>query len=480
MTTTDNSNSMQSRMATPAMLPALVMMISLLIGNAAFGQAPPAQVTGPVPAAAHGDPGRNSQLNPNAIVVEGINYIEEEFFIEGTANRYTTTELQTGEITDSGHAYKTRFIVRRPADASHFNGTLIVEWNNVTASRDLDIDWWQSGAHLMREGYAFIAVSAQRVGVNHLREWSALRYGDLDVTHAGMVTDDALSYDIFSAVAKAVTREGETLQAGAPDVLSGLRPSMIIATGHSQSASRLGIYINNIHGLDPVYDGFMVHGGGGRIRDDQLVKVFRVMAETDMVSRAATPQPDSNHFRHWEVAGTSHVDVPFELEFAMMSALEEGRQLTDPQPRSPVCDRPTYSHVPFRHVMNAAFEHLRLWIAEDIPPPRAPAMLLAQATAPVSFARDSYGNVLGGIRLAEHAVPTATNTGVNSGESFCRLYGSHEPFATDMLKILYPTRQSYVDAVRQVVEQNVADGFLLPADAQETVLKAENSATGQW
>jgi hypothetical protein len=49
-----------------------------------------------------------------------------------------------------------------------------------------------------------------------------------------------------------------------------------------------------------------------------------------------------------------------------------------------------------------------------------------------------------------------------------------------MLKILYPTRQSYVDAVRQVVEQNVADGFLLPADAQETVLKAENSATGQW
>ena len=77
MTTTDNSNSMQSRMATPAMLPALVIMISLLIGNAAFGQAPPAQVTGPVPAAAHGDPGRNSQLNPNAIVVEGINYIED-------------------------------------------------------------------------------------------------------------------------------------------------------------------------------------------------------------------------------------------------------------------------------------------------------------------------------------------------------------------------------------------------------------------
>ncbi|MDP2286511.1 MAG: alpha/beta hydrolase domain-containing protein [Pseudohongiella sp.] len=458
----------------------VLLILATLLASPLLAQVPAALVTGPVPAAPHGDPGRNSQLNPNAITVAGIDYIEEEFFIEGVANRYSTPELQTGEVTDSGHPYKTRFIVRRPADASHFNGTLVVEWNNVTGSRDLDIDWWQSGAHLMREGYAFIAVSAQRVGVNHMREWSALRYGDLDVTHDGMVTDDALSYDIFSAVAKSVVRSGETLPVGATDVLSGLRPSMILATGHSQSASRLATYINNVHGLDPVYDGFMVHGGGGRIRDDQPVKIFRVMAETDMATRAATPQPDSNNFRHWEVAGTSHVDVPFELEYAMMVALEDGRRLTDPQPRNPVCDKPTYSHVPFRHVMNAAFEHLRNWIAEDIPPPRAPAMLLAQTTAPVSFARDQYGNVLGGIRLAEHAVPTATNTGINSGDSFCRLYGSHEPFALDTLKTLYPSPESYISAVRRVVEQNLADGFILPVDAQQTIRQAESSAIDRW
>ena len=43
-------------------------------------------------------------------------------------------------------------------------------------------------------------MSAQRVGVDHLRRWSPARYGSLDVTHGGAIEDDALSYDIFSAV----------------------------------------------------------------------------------------------------------------------------------------------------------------------------------------------------------------------------------------------------------------------------------------
>ena len=44
-----------------------------------------------------------------------------------------------------------------------------------------------------------------------------------------------------------------------------------------------------------------------------------------------------------------------------------------------------------------------------------------------SIARDSFGNALGGIRLAEHAVATATNSGENTGGGFCFLTGWHEP-----------------------------------------------------
>jgi hypothetical protein len=40
--------------------------------------------------------------------------VEQEFFIEGTANRYNTPALATGIVVDSGHPYRTRMVIRRP------------------------------------------------------------------------------------------------------------------------------------------------------------------------------------------------------------------------------------------------------------------------------------------------------------------------------------------------------------------------------
>ena len=114
-----------------------------------------------------------------------------------------------------------------------------------------------------------------------MKEWSPQRYGKLDTTHNGMIDQDNLSYDIFSAVGKAVNRVGQSTLDGEVDILNGLKADLIIATGHSQSASRLAVYLNNIHPIEPIYDGVMVHGGGGRIRDDQETKIFKIMAETD-------------------------------------------------------------------------------------------------------------------------------------------------------------------------------------------------------
>jgi len=100
-------------------------------------------------------------------------------------------------VIDGDHPYRTRFIVRRPTPGD-FNGSVVIEWLNVTGGTDKDIDWWQSGHHFLRNGYAYIAVSAQRVGIESLKEWSPDRYGDLDVTAGGDIQNDALSYDIFT------------------------------------------------------------------------------------------------------------------------------------------------------------------------------------------------------------------------------------------------------------------------------------------
>src|SRR5439155_5000335 len=123
-----------------------------------------------------------------------------------------------------------------------------------------------------------------------------------------------------------------------------------------------------------------------------------------------------------------------------------GRGSTTPPPASSTppastspCDRPPYSHVPFHHVMNAAFDLLVRWVKDGTPPPSASPIEVSEIGPPAIVVRDKMGNALGGIRLAEHAAPTGVNTGQNSGPGFCRLYGSHEDFDAATLKHLYPT-----------------------------------------
>ncbi|MEE3238666.1 MAG: alpha/beta hydrolase domain-containing protein [Pseudomonadota bacterium] len=450
----------------------------LLIPLSISASVPDAIVYGPVATEPH--PSLNSIYSASAIELTENGYVEEEYFIQGLANRYSGSEMENGEIIDSGHRYQTRLIVRRPKTADRFNGIVVVEWINVTGGADKDIDWWQSGHHFVRNGYAFVAVSAQQMGIETIKQWSQERYGSLDTTHDGMVAGDGLSYDIFSAVGKAINRVGESTADGSVDILDGLKAEIILATGHSQSASRLATYLNNVHPLEPVYDGVMVHGGGGRIRDDQEVKIFKIMAETDMPRRAAMPQPNTETFHHWEVAGTSHVDIPFEIEWSKVRLLRDGLSLDDPAPRDPGCELPALSRVPFRDVMNAAFEHLVHWVRDDISPPVADPLQVARMMPNLTFARDEYGNVQGGIRLAAHVVATAKNTGMNTGTNrFCFLYGSHEPFDQGILDRLYPSRETYVDAVKEVVSQNLEDGYILPYAAERTIREAEESSIGR-
>ena len=438
------------------------------------GESPAATVTGPVPVnVTPGDPSHDFIFSMSGMDLAGHGYIEEEFFIEGTANRYTPSEMETADVVDGGHPYKTRFIVRRPADPADFNGTVVIEWVNVTAGRDLDIDWLQVGQHFMRSGYAWIGLSAQRVGVDQMREWSPTRYGTLDVTAGGTIENDALSYDILTAMGRVVRQPGEV------DPLGGLEVERLFATGHSQSAGRLAVYLNNVHPRDPVFDAVVVHGGGGRIRDDQDVKIWKLMAETDMVRRVGSRQPDTDTFRQWEVAGSSHVDVFYGQERVKAIAVSEGRDPAQAQLRDLVCDRPVYSRVPFRHVMHAAFDQLVRWVDDGTAPPTAPSIEAAPTGSETVFARDAHGNALGGIRLAAHAVPTATNTGINTGSGFCRLYGSNEPFSAATLATLYPTQAEYVTAVRAAVAANLERGYILDYDAKATIREAEAADIGR-
>jgi hypothetical protein len=457
--------------ATTAVSLVLLGCFTLTIQAADRVTVPAPTVTGPIAwTQKPPNPEHGYTFNPTYLDLAAKGYVEEEFFIEGTANRYNTSARETtGSVVDSGHPYKTRIVVRRPTSAKKFNGTVLVEWTNVTGSRDLEMDWFQSADHFVRAGYAWIGVSAQRVGVNALKAWSPNRYASLDVTEGGKITNDDLSYDIMAATAMAV--RGKANQ----DIMGGLKAERIIATGHSQSAGRLGLYVNTVYPLNPVFDGVMLHGGGGKIRGDVDVKVFKLQSETDVRGGPAGRQLDTDKVRTWEVAGTSHVDSQSEIHFTEIGKLDAGM----PPGVSPAgtCDKPPFSQVPFHYVFNSAYDHFVVWIKTGTPPPSAPPIEFTTSDPP-QIVRDEMGNALGGIRLAEIAVPTAVNTGQNGGTAFCRLYGSHIDFDKARIGTLYPTHKAYVAAVKDITEKNLKAGYILKPDAEATIAAAEKSDIG--
>lgn len=447
---------------------------------------PAATVTGPIAVrAAPGDASRDYPQLATQAPLAASGYVEEEFFFEGTANRYNTPDQATGSVASSGHPYRSRMLVRRPTNAARFNGIVVVEWVNVTSGYNLDALWQSSSEFFMRNGYAYVGVSAQRVGVQgvpanpalpaSLTTWSPTRYGTLDVTAGGTITDDSLSYDVFAQASKAIATPGRV------DPLGGLPGRrVLLASGVSQSEGRLVTYHNSIEPLQRLFDGYYLFLGiGPRLRTDLDVKVIKINTENDvlLLREAVARQDDSNVLRTWEIAGTSHVSF-------QSGAVRTPLLVRDNLPQAPTtCDRPPFARVSPRPVLDAAYGHLVRWIQGGEPPPSAPRIELtavnaATAASPAVANRDARGNALGGIRLPDHAVPIGTNTGVNSGSGFCVLFGSHEPFDTATLRALYPTRQAYVDAVAASARENLRLGFIVQQDADAYIQAAQTANIG--
>jgi Alpha/beta hydrolase domain len=312
---------------------------------AATASVPNPTVIGPIAStSALGDPAHGYPFLASEIDLGSEGYVEEEYFVAGFARRYTTPPLATGEEIAGGGPYLTRLVVRRPADAKDFNGTLAFEWLNVTAQYDLEIDWFESNEHFMRRGWAWVGVSAQRVGVNALRAWSD-RYSSLDGT---VTPGDPMAFDVFAQAVQAVRSPVGV----AP--LGDLQVERVIATGHSQSAGRLATYYNSIHPLHGVVDGFVIHGSGSALRTDLDTKVMRVLAETDVGTQST--EPDNDHFRRWETSGTSHVGFKESEEYTSLVIRDRGSVA----PRD--CVRPPFSRVPFHYVLNAAYDNLDSWL----------------------------------------------------------------------------------------------------------------------
>lgn len=85
-------------------------------------------------------------------------FVETERFIEGQASRYRITDpLHDAQRIDIANPCVTRVLVRRPVDPARFNGTVVVEWLNVTLDQDVDFVYGATRELLLREAMPGLA-----------------------------------------------------------------------------------------------------------------------------------------------------------------------------------------------------------------------------------------------------------------------------------------------------------------------------------
>jgi Alpha/beta hydrolase domain len=434
---------------------------------------PTPAVTGPVTAGSRG-----FGFTASAVDLRSHGYAEEEFFFAGTAHTFTSAQPLTSDgrwqtAPAAPAAYKSRLVVRAPIDPRRFNGTVIVEWLNVSGQRDIDVDWDYGYSQLLADGFAYVGVTAQVVGIRALTAWDPARYGSLTIP------SDDYSYDVFSQAGAAV------LSTGADSPLRGLRVRNVIADGESQSAGRLTTYVNGVAPAAKVFDGYLIHSNGAAgaplsgtqrapvptlLRTDLNRPVLNFETETDVLGHLPARQADDRDHRLWEAAGTAHVDN----DTLTLIGFQDHRQT--PPDIDPACAaRPDIA--PEAYLFDAAYAALDTWVRTGRAPAPAPRMrITADGTG---LARDARGNALGGIRLPQIEVPTATLTGTgntaadaNPNSRFCILFGTTTGFSPATLAELYPTHAGYVRAFTAATAALVRQGFLLPADAAAALFSA--------
>lgn len=441
-----------------ALLAILVLALGTLAApgqaRVALATAVPAPELSTPPDGVHGHPLWDSwhQLEP-------FGFQQREYLVSGTARA----------ADGSTAPYTTRVVVFRPSSQERFNGTVLLDWVNVTAQFENAVDILEAREMLLREGYAFVHVSAQAAGLCCTpltpKVWDPVRYAA--VSHPG----DAYAADIFAQVARAVRAPA----ADGPHPLGPLTARRVLASGQSQSANRLHDYVSSGQAArDDVIDGFLIHGGGEKTFDVPLAApVLHLLSDLE-----ADPAPPSDdpRYRLWEVAATAHSDyfIGYQSVFGNGPRVSDqpakdkagydelidaaGNYGQDPAPLHATCTV-AGATMPMHYATSTALHQLNRWVRTGEAPPVTPRFAFDSTG---QLAKDEHGNTRGGIRMPPVEVPVATYL-----TTACGLGGITRPFTDAELQALYPTFADYQRRMKRATDRAVRRGWLLPPDARD-------------
>jgi hypothetical protein len=420
-------------------------------------------------------------------------YTEQEYLASGTAAGNAAGYPQSQNFP--ALPYTTRIIVRRPLHHARSNGTVLLEWMNVSLQQDSDVDWIEGYRELLRAGFTYVGVSVQPTGVP-LPAQDPVRYGQIHIPPYGPNADTvapsqggpAYGESVFSQLAHALKAPAGRR------VLGGLAARRIIAVGESQSAGRLSCYLLDAKPVDPVFDAFLIDHGecaGPNVTANApfpyAPKVPTMFLDGMYESRPGMRNaPD---LRIWEIAGASHVDAwigayglaehnwddtgtpqPYGEQSAGQLGLEGGQGGVCNLFNGP--DPVRADELPQQYAHDTALAALQTWMTTARPPAQTPPLKFdphgsaATNGASGGVDTDQYGNPLGGLRLPQLDVPVAQYQGTcpQQGQG---LIGTTIPFTDAQLTKLYPTFASYRAKVCKASLADISQGVLLAFDARD-------------
>ena len=368
-------------------------------------------------------------------------YEAKEYFVSGTAN---------------GQPYKTRVVIRKPADARRFSGLVLAESMHPSGNA-----WMFHFTHAYSMTAGHIGLDILTSTHVPLVELNKARYGDLSVV-------PGQASDILAQVGALI----KSREPGNP--LAGLPIRKMILAGTSASAAVLINYlpahiVYRLPDMSPIYDGFLPTSTGATIRQVD-VPMIQVPTMTEVAGGNATARQDGDQpgdqFRVYEFAGMAHVD-----------SRDAAGYYPDP------CKLPI-GRFPHAAYMSVALDHLWKWVDQGVAPPRADRILVDRdATNDGSLmALDRSGNARGGIRNPYVDVPAKKYGVRNQGASppiqnahpfvavrdeagrnqLCGLAGYETALTPQQLRTLHGSKEKYRAKVIQRLDQLTRQGWSLP------------------
>lgn len=458
-----------------------------------------------------------------------IGYVEDEYFMSGTANVYEEDELQNPRVSIPDAPYTTRLLVRRPTNREKFSGNIVIEVLNATAMFDIDRMWVNTWRFFTRNGDIYIGITSKGQVVDALKRFNKDRYAEINWANPDKSRkpleelkdnpmlfmeeyESGLFWDMLIDLARLLRTEGEQ------NPLADYGRTNLFLTGWSQSGGYIARILHSFayqpetEKDGPLFDGYLMAGCG--VSDAPMnaySSAFRfgqrgipqgsilggkepvIAVNTESENKYAFWYGDFDEpefkFRTWQIPASSH-DTAYNL-----MEYYEGYQRED-------LERLGFTNVwegcegepmdcPYEPIFHAAFYHLYNWAVHGILAPHAPKIatrIVRKTEAAGGFfgnyaenLTDALGNAIGGIR--HPAVDCATGTYCSFSRrkdgTVQEMFGNVQPFTPKQLAALYGNLQNYRRLAEESTDRAVAAGYVLQEDRDSLVERAVSMAAAR-